>query len=74
MVIPHFRKGQINREIAVLGITKSVKKDPRDQNCSCGAHDCDFMDGGVVITEATRSRRQARWKICEKASVRSANS
>jgi hypothetical protein len=29
MVIPHFRKGQINREIAVLGITKSVKKDPR---------------------------------------------
>ena len=29
MVIPHFRKGQVNGEIAVLGITKSVKKDTR---------------------------------------------
>jgi hypothetical protein len=28
MVIPHFRKGQVNGEIAVLGITKSVKKKP----------------------------------------------
>ena len=28
MVIPHFRKGQVNGEIAVLGITKSVKKTP----------------------------------------------
>jgi hypothetical protein len=28
MVIPHFRKGQVNGEIVVLGITKSVKKKP----------------------------------------------
>ena len=28
MVIPHFRKGQVNGEIAVLGITKSVNKKP----------------------------------------------
>ena len=28
MVIPHFRKGLVNGEIAVLGITKSVKKKP----------------------------------------------
>jgi len=28
MVIPHFRKRQVNGVIAVLGITKSVKKKP----------------------------------------------
>jgi hypothetical protein len=47
MVIPHFRKGQVNEEIAVLGITKSVKKkQPVSGNIyqggSYGADDCDF--------------------------------
>ena len=47
MVIPHFRQGQANAEIAVLGITKSVKKKPPVlgiiyQGGSYGADDCDF--------------------------------
>ena len=47
MVIPHFRKGQVNGEIAVLGITKSVKKKPPVsgivyQGGSYGEDDCDF--------------------------------
>ena len=47
MVIPHFRKGQVNGEIAVLGITNSVKKKPPVsgniyQGGSYGADDCDF--------------------------------
>jgi len=47
MVIPHFRKGQVNGEIAVLGITKSVKKKPPVagvilQGGSYGADDRDF--------------------------------
>jgi hypothetical protein len=52
MVIPHFRKGQVNGEIAVLGITKSVKKKPPAsgiyQDGSYDADDCDFkmMEGG----------------------------
>ena len=46
MVIPHFRQGQVNAKIAVLGITKSVKKKPPVsgiiyQGGSYGADDCD---------------------------------
>jgi len=56
MVIPHFRKGQVNGEIAVLGITKSVKKKPPASEVYeggfSGADDCDFKkEEGLPITE-----------------------
>ena len=62
MVIPHFRKGQVNGEIAVLGITKSVKKKPPVsgiiyQGGSCGADDCDFKKIEAARTSAFGTKR-----------------
>ena len=61
MVIPHFRKGQVNGETAVLGITKSVKKKPPVsgiiyQGGSYGADDCDFkrMEAARVSAFGTK--------------------
>ena len=66
MAIPHFRKGQVNREIAVLGITKSVKKKPPVsciiyQGGSHGADDSDFkrMEAAGVSAFGTKRKCQS---------------
>jgi len=62
MVIPHFRQGDVNAEIAVLGITKSVKKKPPVsgiiyQGGSYGADDCDFKRMGAARVSAFGTKR-----------------
>ena len=65
MVIPHFRKGQVNGEIAVLGITKSVKKKPPVsgiiyQGGSYGADDRDFKRMEAARMSAFGTKRTSR--------------
>ena len=66
MVIPQFRKGQVNGEIAVLGITKSVKKKPPVsgiiyQASFYGADDSDFkrMEAAGVSAFGTKRKCQS---------------
>ena len=65
MVIPHFRKGQVNGEIAVLGITKSVKKKPPVsgtiyQGGSYGADVRDFKRMEAARVSAFGTKRTCR--------------
>ena len=65
MVIPHFRKGQVNGEIAVLVITKSVKKKPPAsgiiyQGGPYGADGCDYRRVCPLLAQSGHGNHSQR--------------